>query len=346
MRDAGIVNIPNSINVPFYTESQLIINSTTGINNSVQFLRMPIINGIINTPLTHNVTPYDPDGDCLTFEIVSCKGAGGLIIPGYTLPNFVSIDSINGELTWTNPALLGSFSLAVKVNEWRNGMIIGYVVRDFEITILPPPPFPYYFSGINAWQIDANGNYSYTLFAGDTLQLNFSYTDSFASIVDLNAYSEVFGLTGPALFFKTLSLPTIGGLFSWIPSSSHVRPAPYIVTFRGSSDNIENDISLLIYVVDGNTLPCAFTTSVTEIDPRKGIYIFPNPSVGRFTISGMEPGSIGEMLIYDVTGKLVKNIVLENSVKQIDVSDISDGFFIFELRNQKTILAKGKLIKQ
>ncbi|MEO8149278.1 MAG: T9SS type A sorting domain-containing protein [Bacteroidia bacterium] len=344
-RDGGIVNIPNSINTALYTEAQLVINSAGSYNSSARFLQIPIINVIDNSPLTHNVTAYDPDGDCLTFELVSCKGAFGQPIPGYWLPNFVSIDSINGEMTWTSPAMTGLYSFAVKVNESRNGVLIGYVIRDFQITVLPPPAFQFYFSGNNAWQTDINGNYSYTLNAGSTLNLNLSYTDSFVSPIDLNAYGEAFALTNPPVFSKTISIASISSMFSWNVTAANVRSAPYIVTFRGASDNINNDLSLLIYVVDANTVPCSYTTSINETNQfAEGIKIFPNPSPGIFSITGLERGSINHLLIYDLTGRLVKNITLENRHNIIDASDISDGFFIFELRDEKSVLMNGKLI--
>jgi hypothetical protein len=37
-RNFGVVNIPNSVNVPMYVETELIINPFLGNNNSVQLL--------------------------------------------------------------------------------------------------------------------------------------------------------------------------------------------------------------------------------------------------------------------------------------------------------------------
>ena len=59
-RNGGVVNIPNSINVPMYTESTIIINPFLGINNSVQLLNPPIDQGCVGQTFIHNPAAYDP----------------------------------------------------------------------------------------------------------------------------------------------------------------------------------------------------------------------------------------------------------------------------------------------
>ena len=41
-RNNGVVNIPNSVNVPMYIETEMVINPFLGYNNSVQLLNPPI----------------------------------------------------------------------------------------------------------------------------------------------------------------------------------------------------------------------------------------------------------------------------------------------------------------
>lgn len=47
-RNFGVVNIPNSVNVPMYVETTLVINPFLGVNNSVQLLNPPIDQGCVN----------------------------------------------------------------------------------------------------------------------------------------------------------------------------------------------------------------------------------------------------------------------------------------------------------
>jgi len=40
-RNAGIINIPNSVNIPFFLETTLVINPFLGNNNSPELLNPP-----------------------------------------------------------------------------------------------------------------------------------------------------------------------------------------------------------------------------------------------------------------------------------------------------------------
>jgi len=64
-RNAGVINIPNSVDVPFYVQTTLVINPFLGPNNSVQLLLPPIDNGCVGYTFIHNTGAFDPDGDSL-----------------------------------------------------------------------------------------------------------------------------------------------------------------------------------------------------------------------------------------------------------------------------------------
>lgn len=137
-RNYGIINIPNSVNIPFFIETQLVINPFLGPNNSVKLLNPPLDYGCVNRPYIHNPAAYDADGDSLAYHLTVCRGAAGLPIPGYALPQaseFFTMDSFTGDLIWQNPVLQGEYNVAFIVEEWRNGVQMGYVTRDMQIQI-------------------------------------------------------------------------------------------------------------------------------------------------------------------------------------------------------------------
>ena len=137
-RNFGVVNVPNSVNVPMYIESELVINPFLGYNNSPQLLNAPVDKGCVGKPFYHNPAAYDPDGDSLSYRLVPCKGLDGEDIPGYTYPQASSlfdIDPVTGELRWENPVLQGEFNVAILIEEWRHGVKIGAVTRDMQILI-------------------------------------------------------------------------------------------------------------------------------------------------------------------------------------------------------------------
>ena len=346
-RDAGIINITNSVNAPFSTQALLQIGSVFTNQHSARFLEMPDLSASLNTTNTYNVNAYDPDGDCLSYELVPCGGGGVYTYPNAS--NSFTIDSINGEIKWDAPISIGDYAIAVKVKEWRNGINIGYVIRDFNILVLPTPIPSTVFAGTNVWQVNANGNYSYTLAATDTLQLNLSYTDNTASAIDLNAYGETFLLNDTSHFTKSLTPSTINGSFEWTPGSVNVRSAPYVVTFRGISTNspyqINNDVSLLIYVLDANTTPCFYPTSIKEPEAINTITISPNPSTGTFILSyhPLSPKTFFKMM--DAMGRMVytQTLTSVDGKEKINATGLSNGVYYYELVGDDKVMRAGKV---
>ena len=137
-RNYGVINVPNSVNVPMYIESELVISPFTGYNSSSQLLNAPVDKGCVGKPFYHNPSAYDPDGDSLSYRLVPCKGTGGEDVPGYFYPqatSFFDIDPVTGELQWENPLLQGEYNVAILIEEWRHGVKVGSVIRDMQILI-------------------------------------------------------------------------------------------------------------------------------------------------------------------------------------------------------------------
>lgn len=346
-RSAGICNIPNSVDQLFYIESTLLINPSVGSTNSPQFITAPIINTVVGSIHTQNVTAYDLDGDMLRYELVSCKGAGGQPITGYTYPAGFSIDSINGEIKWDEPTLICKYNFAVKVKKWRNGIMVGYVIRDFQVNYVPDNDSCNFFGNTN-WNINSFGEYAYAVAAGDSIQLNLNYSAT-GSHFNLEAYSDAFFPTNPALFSKITSSDTIYSTFKWNTNSSNSRPSPYIITFRGSfgtTSNYQKDVTLMICVYDNFSTPCFAYTGVSEYSKtEQKVLLYPNPASDRFFISKLNSESGNILIIYDLTGRLIKSVRLSGSVPEIEIAELRDGFYLYEIFSNKSSIAKGKFVK-
>jgi len=236
-RNGGVVNIPNSDLIPFYVETKLILSPFWGFNNSPVLLQPPIDEGCSNRIFIHNPNAYDPDGDSLSYELVFCKGSGGLPIPGYYYPvgtiSF-SLDAITGDLIWNTPgSFCGEYNVAFLIKEWRNGQVIGYVERDMQITIIcncnnNDPP-------IIANLLDT------CIEAGDTLVMAVSATDLTlpSDNVTLTATGSPFLLQDNSVSFPQ-PVSGLGGVtdtFIWYTNCSHVKKAAYQVTFKAEDGN-------------------------------------------------------------------------------------------------------------
>ncbi len=227
-RNNGVVNIPNSVNVPMFIDSYLVINPFLGYNNSVQLLNAPIDAGCVGQPFYHNPGAYDPDGDSLSYKLVVCKGAGGKDIPGYTFPkasDYFRIDSVTGEIQWVNPVLQGEYNVAFLTEEWRRGVLIGYVRRDMQITIVSCSHTPPVITTANDTCVTA----------GDSLHFVTTAIDPEGTDVTLTAFGGPFVQpVSPATINPDPAQgnDTVSTLFSWQTVCDHVRRKPYTAGFK------------------------------------------------------------------------------------------------------------------
>lgn len=230
-RNYGVVNVPNSVMVPMHIETELVINPFLGYNNSAQLLHAPVDKGCVGKLYFHNPSAYDPDGDSLSYRLVTCKGQDGIEIPGYSLPQAsqsFDIDPLTGELRWDAPVLQGEYNVAIMVEEWRYGVKIGSVVRDMQILI------SYCNNDLPEIQCDEN----YCLVAGQHLEFLISASDPNGDNVALTASGAPFEV---AVSPATLTPETAQSLhpemtFHWNTVSAHIRNTPYQVVIH-AKDN-------------------------------------------------------------------------------------------------------------
>ena len=247
-RNYGVVNVPNSVMVPMHIETELIINPFLGYNNSPQLLNPPLDRGCVGKLYLHNPSAYDPDGDSLSYRLVTCKGQDGIEIAGYTLPQAsqsFDIDPFTGELRWENPVMQGEYNVAIMVEEWRHGVKIGSVVRDMQIIIsncdndLP--------------QIQCDDQYC--IVAGEQLDFIISASDPNGDNVTLTASGAPFEVAvSPAI----LNPESAYGMqpqmeFLWNTNCAHIRNTPYQVVVHakdsGSPVSLTNIKTITINVM-------------------------------------------------------------------------------------------------
>jgi hypothetical protein len=171
-RNSGILNIDNSVDTPFFIQTQVIIDGGGLCDNTPQLLVPPIDRGCTGVKWSHNPGAYDIDGDSLSYELFVPKqaavfGTGGQFlssvdVSGYVVPNSkkfydavgipyssaneqangtptFSIDHVSGTITWDAPGEAGEYNIAFRIIEWRKvfgeWISLGYVERDMQVII-------------------------------------------------------------------------------------------------------------------------------------------------------------------------------------------------------------------
>lgn len=237
-RNLGIQNIPNSVDVPLYIETLLVVNPFLGSNSSPVLLIPPIDNGCVGQPFIHNPGAYDPDGDSLSFRLVSCKGAGGRDIPGYKLPNEVdlqtpgtfTINSVTGDVVWDSPSRQGEYNFAFLIEEWRNGVLIGYVTRDMQVNII----------ACNNTPPQLHVATDTCVIAGDTLRLFVRATDADNHRITLTADGGPLILpVSPATFIQPDdSAGQTSSTLIWPTVCAHIKNQPYQIFFKATDNGV------------------------------------------------------------------------------------------------------------
>ena len=278
-RNYGVVNVPSSVSVPMYIETELVISPFLGYNNSVQLLNAPVDKGCVGKPFYHHPSAYDPDGDSLSYRLVPCKGLNGEDIPGYSYPQASSlfeIDPITGILQWENPVLQGEYNVAILVEEWRHGVKIGSVIRDMQILINA--------CNNNLPQITAIADTC--VIAGATLDFVVTALDPDGDEVTLEASGAPFELaSSPA----TLTPTTDYGLnpaieFTWNTQCNHVRKNPYQVVVHAKDNSFPIPLSN-VYAVNINVIAPAVEELKAESGKLKTVNSHLSPLTSHLTWS-------------------------------------------------------------
>jgi len=164
-RNGTITNIkaPGDAGSLFYLEFPPIVkNAATFRNSSPVF---PAIQGdyaCVNSPFSFNFGGKDADGDSLVYSLATPQqgysdkntpaavGRGSSSYPkltwidGITVANMIpgpkplTVDAATGMLSVT-PGSTGLYVFAVKVDEYRNGVKIGSLTRDFQLKVVDCP---------------------------------------------------------------------------------------------------------------------------------------------------------------------------------------------------------------
>ncbi len=256
-RNAGVLNMSNSVETRFYVETQIIIDPFLGCSNTPVLLVPPIDKGCTGAAFYHNAGAYDPDGDSISYEMTIPKRDKGVLVNGYQDPNAkdfygglsygnanengdgqptFSINATTGTLLWDAPGAQGEYNIAFLVKEWRkiSGIWIqlGYVVRDMQIII----------DDCDNQRPEVEVPEDICVEAGTLINKDiFGFDPDFDS-VKLEAFSEVFTINpspakyspNPPVFQKTA--PGVKGklTFTWATTCDHVQDQPYQVVFKVS----------------------------------------------------------------------------------------------------------------
>ena len=85
---------------------------------------------------------------------------------------------------------------------------------------------------------------------------------------------------------------------------------------------------------------------IEEIETSNLITLYPNPTQGILYVNYKAEYAVCTLSIKDVLGKEVFTTILSEKQKQLDIKQLEAGVYFYEINNNKTLLGKGKFIKE
>lgn len=254
-----ITNITNANMYNFYIETTLN-NLTVNNNNSPYFVDEPRWYLDDNQLNIINGGAYDVDGDSLHFSLTDPKSNGSTNIP-YTTPftatqpltssPAVSIDAATGLIN-TSPTNNESTIMVVKVDEFRNGQLIGSVKREFLTFVLN--------GNANLPSASINTSNNINVCAGDTVNISAISNDldlgDSVNIHFLNPISNVNFTTSNNGLYQN-------GDFYWVTNVNDIRNQPHVLYFNVQDNSCTYNkiqsyaISVTVDSCGLTNLPCA-----------------------------------------------------------------------------------------
>ena len=147
-RNNAITNLQAPSSQDLYVETT--INTLLApCNSSPQFSNVPVLYTCAGQQTFYNHGFSDPDGDSLVFTLVNphdnattpINFVAGLSATNPLVtdpPNSFQFNSSNGQMIFTPDLATGSqvAVISVRVDEYRNGVLIGSIVRDLQVVVM------------------------------------------------------------------------------------------------------------------------------------------------------------------------------------------------------------------
>ncbi len=127
-----------------------------------------------------------------------------------------------------------------------------------------------------------------------------------------------------------------GELFLLIGNFKHDSVTTAVVV----NNNISAYNYAYFYIEDVSLTPC---TNINEEIANSGIHIYPNPFKDNLNVTA-ENNELFEIIIYDITSGKILQHQFTNSVR-LDTKWLAKGIYLYEVKNQQGLIAKGKLLK-
>lgn len=234
--DITTVATPGCSGAPGTYVSATLNNIVAPTNSSPVFTNLPMSLVCIGQPFQYNNGVVEINGDSLVYSFITPQerqGTNITYLPGYTAGSFLSsstgitLNSTNGDIT-INATSSEISIMAILVKEYRNGILVGSVIRDVQVwTMVCTNRLP------SATGINSTSNFNISVCAGAPLNIFINSMDENAGQIVTMTWNN--GIPGASFTSSGSPYPT--GQFNWTPTLADARPQPYTFSVTVQDDN-------------------------------------------------------------------------------------------------------------
>jgi hypothetical protein len=351
-RNADIVNIMESVSIPFYLQTEIIIDPFLGCFSSPRMTAPAIFTAVEGVPVSLSYGVNNPDGIVYDYALITpsmtlSDGSGPVPVP-YTFPENTSINPFNGLFTWDTKYLgqyhPGEYVFTIKIRMWKKQeddthLYLGHMIFDTQVNLIDDPALPPDLSLDK--EVDENGRLHIPTDESQTIKIICEAVTG--SSVELYAYSEL-SENNEAFAFTTYdstsasAKPIKVGLLTLNSTTAINREAPYLITVRGleNSKYLVRDMNIMLYTQD--VFPETIIMAVKDV-PQFDVY--PNPTTDKITVKSSDNTPI----VIHFTNLKEEKVGIQSDINSFDLVNQPPGLYILKIetpRHKKVV----KVIKR
>lgn len=226
-RNQAITTIASAAGMGVYIEARL--NNMNGDNTSPQFYIDPELFLCIGQDLYLNNGIVDPDGDSIVYNMIAPRSDANTACtynPGYSVvqplssASQITLDPVTGDF-FIHPTAVECGVVVFQMTEYRNGNIIGSVMRDIQLYTVSCNNQVPSITGINGTPLHTAYVLAQQPFFFNVFCFDGDSNDSLTMVSDSGIAGALFTIQGNLR-------PT--GVFSWTPTLADVSAQPHVLT--------------------------------------------------------------------------------------------------------------------
>ncbi|WP_416864632.1 MAG: T9SS type A sorting domain-containing protein [Imperialibacter sp.] len=339
-RNAGITNMMNSVQTPFFVSTQVIVDPFFGTNSTPELGVFPAVFSRAGSRFFSAVGSKDEQGDSLVYSLAVPLRDFAEEVDSYRWPNDISfyagenrgetpvlkLDKLSGQLTWDTPRLAGEFAVAYKVIEYRK--VDGEVHKLSETTVdlqiinvesdMLPPNIDFEYQGASNGRIDFTVGYE--TMTADSLEWSFYCSGSLnMNGADISGHQLTDTIAGGANFNGFVALP-----------QSAAKPVYFVLAAR-SLNSLNPFKTVKSFAVN----PTGEEYVISAVGhPKEAVILrtYPNPVAGTMIIQFPElnPNKVQEIELINAAGQsiLKTGIPINGNLATLNTEDLPGGIYL------------------